>query len=437
MVFSLFDKALVAALVVLVAFYIALAFIRPDAIQPPGDVERWRTKALAKQKASRHDPAPLTQDYVAGAVGAIRPDAVAFEPRAYIFGGRPEVVVEDPWVPIVIRIPAEGPPPEPVERPLPESVAGGEIRVGDEAVARAQWARPGVLRVEGVGSGQTHVEVWQGGARRGRIEVTVRAVPVAKPMLGPPGGFGVAQGQGQVEVTWGPAAVMNAVVTEYRIYKGEGEGPLELYIRVPVPDEPGGEEALPVLTADGTRAEVAVTLRGDQFVLIDPDVAGGVLYRYAADAVGRDEEGNELVSEQIGPESVEVEEPFRIEFYTRAPDAIAVAVSVFHTDEEGGGRWVKHTFGRGIRRGDPVGWRVAEVALPGAREKLTNVDFSTGYVVLDILNGERRIGGQKEIRDAAGETIELQQREETQQKVLLIDERGRIKSLWPSVRGRE
>jgi len=246
------------------------------------------------------------------------------------------------------------------------------------------------------------------------------------------------QRQGQVELAWAGSRTTKATVLKYRIYKGESAKELEPYVRVLIPEKIDPEKGLPAVRIAGGKPAGTVKVKGSTFVFDDADVDGGVRYWYAADAAGQDNEKKQpLASARSGLVSVEVTEAFKISFFTLAPDFVAIVVLVFHDPDPGDdepGQNVEYMFRRGVTRGQFVGWKIAQVRVQ--KKVLKNVDFSTGYQILDIVNGERRIQVLQGPEDADGAVVK-REREEKRQKLLLINARGRIKVLWPSVHGQK
>ena len=92
--FQLFDKVIVAILVLLALFYVAAAVIKePDVVFDKGEVEALKAKIETTQLGSRHERQELKTDYLSATVGSFRPDLAGFEPRPYVMGGKPKVIV--------------------------------------------------------------------------------------------------------------------------------------------------------------------------------------------------------------------------------------------------------------------------------------------------------------------------------------------------------
>jgi|GEM_PF-5238928 len=442
-VFRFFDKVLVLVLGILALFYVLSVIIsKPPVVEDPVLVESWVKKIQQTQADSRHEETPLTTDYVTSVIGEFHPDFAAVEPRDGIFswsGGGPRPP-RDLLPPVIkLRKPFGKGPGEPFAQRVPASFAGAEIQVADEAVVEVRWseAEPSALRLTPLGQGTSEVALVKDGKVL-KTNVEVEVAQADTPVVLEPVDFMATPEQGRVRIVWRPALVAYAMLTEYRVYKGEGEGDPGLWLRVSLPAEMSDGARLPTVVEKTGKPGPVVAWTDDRFSLTDDDIDADVQYRYAVRAVGKDKDDAPISGSLAGPVNVRVEEPFRIEFRTLSQDAVTLVVSVFHApegDEEG--MWVTHSF-LPVERGSPVGWKVAEVRPPGTTRRFTNVDFSTGYQVLDILNEQRRIQKEDEIKDRdTGEVVGVRQHEETRQKVLLINERGRIKVLWPNVPGRE
>ncbi len=440
--FKLFDKIILGALILLTVFYVAFAILRkPHSVVDPAHVRSLIGKIEQTQAKSRHTQFKLDKDYLSSTVGGFRPDIAGFEPRPYIMGGGKAEVHVAQGQPVKLLTPLEGRHPKAVRRKAPRHLHGAEIRIRDPRVVKVEWSDQelGTLVFTPLKkSGHTTVEVIQAKKTRWHVSVTVRVQSERKPRIGAPPRVDVAAGQGQVELSWARSPATNATLNEYRVYKGEKEEELKLYLRVPVPDELPARSVLPSRRPDGEPGP-DVVFGGAFFRLQDRRVAGGVPYWYSVEAAGKTNKQQLLVSDRTEPVRTQVEEAFKIKFYTYSPDAVGkMVVSVFHQPEVGHGRWLDHSFVT-IKRGQEVGWVVHELRLPDENLLLKNVDFSTGYQVFDILNDQRRINKDKEkpIRNSEGEVIGVRQHEETRQKVLLVSRRGRIKVLWPAIRGQK
>jgi len=436
--FRLFDKVIVIILVLLALSYVAAAIIKkPDVVFPKDHVEGLKTKVREAQSKSEHKRRRLTTDYVSETVGSFRPDLVGFEPREYIMGGKPDEPPIPELGPISMEIKKDQPPPS-AEKTY-EKYANAEVSVDAEKIVNVEVLKkaPLVLRLLALGKGETKVRLLKDGKEVAYISVRVWSIIPVVPRIFAPR-MAAKQRQGQVELTWAGSRTTKATVLKYRIYKGESSKELEPYLRVLIPEKIDPEKGLPaVRIADGEPAGT-VKVKGSTFTFDDADVDGGVRYWYAVDAAGQDNEKKQpLASARSELVSVEVTEAFKIRFFTLAPDFVAIVVSIFHVPGDGEpGRNVEHVFRRGVTRGQFVGWKMARVRVRGQKEALKDVDFSTGYQILDIINGERRVQVLQGPKGADGVAVE-REREEKRQKLLLINERGRIKVLWPSVHGQK
>ena len=457
-VFRVFDKVIVAILVLLMLIYVAVAVIRvPAEAINREDVAKLKASVLAKQKRSSHTAKPLTEDYLSAAVGAFRPDLAPFEMRL-----GPGVMPPHTYPEQALKRIAQGP-----AIPAPFKVnaehAGIEIRVADKKIVKAAWDagknRKGIVLLVPLWTGtqdpeKTEVELIN---KKGHVVAIIPVLTTAElqpPTIFPPK-VAAQHIQRKVRIMLSKSLTIDAVVTEYAIFKGESPDKLEPFARIIMPDGAGpkagpkaepkaepnagpkadpkaGPEADPkakpsVVRADG-KPGGTVEVLPNGLALIDSDVDGGVRYSYAAEASGRSTQKDRETLKSLRskpPVSVNVPEAFEIKFYTLSPDNVTVIVSVVHALPVGGGLRVERAFGRGVVRGQAVGWKIAELKVPGQKDKLKNVDFSTGYQILDIVNEERA---------PAPQARNAREREEKRQKLLLINERGRIKVLWRSVR---
>ncbi|MFH1730597.1 MAG: hypothetical protein ABIF82_02970 [Planctomycetota bacterium] len=436
--FRLFDKVIVVILVLLALSYVAAVIIKkPDVVFREEMVERLKAKVRDAQEKSEHKRRQLTTDYISETVGSFRPDLAGFEPRMYVMGGKPDTPPTPELDRISMEIKKEQPPPS-AEKTY-EKYANAEVSVDAGKIVTVEVLKkaPLVLRFVALEKGETKVRLLKDGKEVAYISVRVWSIIPVVPTIFPPR-MAAKQRQGQVELTWAGSRTIKATVLKYRIYKGESAKDIEPYLHVAVPEKIDPEKGLPaVRIADGKPAGT-VKVKGSTFAFDDADVGGGVRYWYAIDATGQDSEQKQpLASARSGIVSIEVTEAFKISFFTLAPDFVAIVVSVFHDPGDGEpGQDVEYVFRRGVTRGQFVGWKMTQVRVPGRKEALKDVDFSTGYQILDIVNGERRIQALQGPKDADGAVVK-REREEKRQKLLLINERGRIKVLWPSVHGQK
>ena len=456
--FRVFDKVIVAILVLLTLMFVAVAVIRtPAKVVDAKEVQRLINTVRKKQERSVHTIKPLTQDYASSTVGAFRPDLTAFRFRIDIDH---RIVTYEKQK--LKRIAGAAPVTKRFE--VKAEHAGLEIRVADKTIVKSVWAKDekGILLLTPLETGtskdeNTEVEL----IRKDRV---VAVIPVLSEFKGrqDPTIFAPSVAAQHVDrkvrVELGKARTIDAVVAEYTVFKGESPKTLEPFVRVIMPDgsDPDAKPSV-VRAADGQPAgKIEVLPVG--LALMDGDVDGGVRYWYAAKASGKSKTDDKLLkSGRSEPASVDVPEAFKIRFYTLSPDHVMVVVSVLHTPPDGGpARELEHSFRRGVVRGQVIGWKVAEVKVAGQRDRINNVDFSTGYQLLDIINGERRIRKEQPVQPRpapeprpadngaaapepaprpAPRAVNVREHEEKRQKLLLINERGRIKVLRPSVHG--
>ena len=436
--FRVFDKIIVAILVLVTIIFVAAAVIRkPEKVVDTDEITRLKGVVMATQKRSTHTVSPLTQDYATATVGAFRPDLQGYKMQRGIDFGKPHLY------PKQVFTRKEAPQRPRDVRVKPEHV-GAEIRVVDGTAVKAVWSQgknkkdivllTPITPVDTPEPVSTDVQLIKRGGTVAVIPVLVNPKEVRDPEIEPPQ-LTVAHRQRKVKLVLTRSGTRDAIVEQYTIFKGESPNALEPFIRISVPPPVGPDadgEVTVVRVADGKPAG-AIKAVPPRFEFMDSDVDGGVRYWYAADAAGKDtrKKREPLKSKMSKPVVVNVPEAFKIKFYTLSPDHVMVVVSVMHAPPDGAAlQHVEYTFRRGVVRGQAVGWKVARVKLPGRRGVVRNVDFSTGYQILDIVNGERRVN---KVRPAGGGAV--REDEERRQKLLLIDERGRIKVLWPSPRG--
>ena len=434
--FKVFDKAIVAVLAVLALYFVVSAFVK----EPADPINRQMVDRLidqAKQKRARstHRLTALDRDYLAATIGGFRPDSAGHTPRRFIFGEEPGVAIALDWKrPMTVVKSREGVT-SPVERKIPDEAAGAQIRVGDMKVVRVELQKEAIL-VHPLTEGRTVIEfLKKDGQSLAKIDVEVKLRGEELPRIYAPPRFAATPGSGVVNLRWLPARKSgNAKVTEYRIYRSEQEEKQELYLRVPIEAgaEPGA--SLPTVRPDKSPGPPAV-LRPGGFGLKDPDVQGDVDYWYCVDAAGTTEDGKAKVQSARSPGvRVRVAEPFTIEFHTRSPQIVALYVSVRVVDPKGeDGKLITLTHQFQVECGQPVGWKTSDVTLPLKRRvrwrvdgKEQLVDFTTGYQLFGILTDERRVKWPKGKRG--------REQEEKTQKVLLINDRNRIKVFWPTRR---
>lgn len=476
-VFSTFDKAIALVLALALVVYIIVVFSRGQQGGNLVELQKLLENIENIQRNSVHQPSVLDKDYLTQTIGGFRPDIEGAVPRQYIFGGSPTTKDPEAWkLPASFQIQEEEPAPGPVERDVPPMLAGCEIRVERPNAVKAEWAkdRPHILIISAVGAGSSTVELIHAGKTYGPINVNVAFLGKPVPTVSTPVQFTVTAEQGQTVLSWRASAASFSTVTVYRIYRGEKSTALTPYLAVQVakkrpakqialpppppppppsggvvkggPQEPKGGpasgasqgtgspaappppaseqyEEVPTVAPDGTPGPM-VKFDGATFTLNDRQVLGGATYYYTIQAVAVDKYKKALTSAKTEVKEVLVEESFKIKFFTLSRTSVKLVISVFHVPEQGPGSWVEQSFVM-IERGEPVGWKMADVVVPGQNIHLKNVDFSTGYQVLDILNDEPRA---KE--EDSGDDKQVQ---ETRQKLLLINDKGRIKVLWPEL----
>ena len=433
-IFQMFDKVIVAVLAILAIFSIAKAVIKvPEPDRAPQLVKADKARISKTQEGSRHKPKELTVDYLSGTVGQLRPDVTGFEPRPYIFYPR-QKVLDDSWKqPVDLMLGAIG---NIAKRSIPEDWRDAQLSVVDPTIVKFTFSTDKVTGTyQGLKIGSTLVRFAKG-ALSVEVRVTVKPEPVREPALSAPVAVAAAASKGQVQISWQASTPTNAVLTGYRIFKGEDGQAESLYLKVAVPEPLPDPPVLPTTRPDGEPGP-DVTVQGDGFLAPDPEVQGGVTYAYTVQAEGhaKADPKKSVISPKGGPAKVKVVEPFKIKFEPRStePPIIAITIEKFVVTTPGKpGVRVAYTFQR-VERGQPVGWVVPEIVVRdgGKITRLKNVDLSTGYQVLDILNGQRRAGAEVQVKNANGEVIGVRQPEEKTQKVLIISSRGRIRVLWP------
>jgi hypothetical protein len=436
--FQMFDKVIVAVLAVLALYYLAMTLVQErGGGERPEDVKQKLEQIDRKQQDSVHQKTPLEADYLTRTVGEFHPDARAVRPRPFLLGGSRGVVVptKDPYRDLALKFVPGAQEQTPATRELPDEHADGSPEVADPAVARAE-IRDGTLSVWPVGEGETAVRVLRAGALLGRLVVRVQRPAERPPEILAPKGLTAVAVRGQVQLKWRAAETVNARVTEYRIYKGEEPTALKPYVRILIP-ETGPLPLLPSILADTMKPGPRARHADGQFQIEDARVTAGVTLWYALDATGKSrEEEKTVTSERSGPVAVLVKEPFRIRFHSSfTRDTVNLEVEVLHEPAEGDAP-VRLRKRFRVQPGQLVGRRVPEHREPGTG-RFRNVDFSTGYLVLDILGSERRITEERVLTDpATGEVIgKAQQADRDLKKVLLINERGLIKVIQSGPEG--
>ena len=416
-VFRMFDKVIVAALLFVAVIYFAIEFTREQVkVIDPATVDRLLAELDKKERSASHKETPLVTDYMTGTMGGMRPDLTAIEPRDGIFG-RPAKPVPPFPTDIKLTLPPPPAPAKPFETDLSSDDAACDAKVPDDKIAKARVDKDKrLLRVDPVGPGRTRLQMLRGQDVVHDIPVVVELVDV-EPKIGPPRQFAAAPGQGQVELSWETPDLTEATVKEYRVHRQEPGRNEQLLVRIPVPAplEPGAQ--LPTIGADGKPGAPA-THKAGRFSLVDPTAQGGIMYNYTVLAAGVDKKAKVLEGPRAGPVSVQVEEPFKITYIHLSSIMAAVVVEVFHVPAGGGAaRTASSTFH--VRPGQPVGWKVKDV------------DYSTGYQVLDILPDERWFKEVPKGKDEAGNPVLVQEEQQPYNALLIINERGRIKVLRP------
>jgi hypothetical protein len=437
--FQMFDKIVVAVLVLLTIFYLAITFVEePKVTIDRAEVDRLIGQIKLKQDAFKHKPTPLVVDYLTAAVGDFHPDASAVRPRDSFFTPKRKDDSVDPPLPSSIVL---------IVRPgdtrlsfashsCPKKLLGSEVKIaaGGEQLITAVLEN-GRLKITAklgiAANGKTQVQLVKDGKVGATVEVNIKFVPdVAVEDIPAPKDFIAKSNKSQVPLTWKAAVPNNATIKRYVVLRAEGERPAVPYVAVPIPEKLEKNKELSALyVADNTPAP-SVFWDGTWFVLVDQRLQGGMTYTYQVRAEGIGTRTKKTIEGKVSkPQIVKIVELFKLRFFSLGRQAVTIEVSKVHTRKDGESVAVFHRF-TPVERGQSVGWKLPRVSVPN-EVAAKNVDLGTGYQVLDILNNERYI--RREDKDADGNV--KRQWENTQQKVLLIGERGRIKVLTPSQAG--
>ncbi len=437
--FRVVDKAIVALLALLAIVFVGRALLaRPVPEVSPADVEARIENLLRKQEASSYEMPPLDKDYLTASIGELRPDIKVSQVEL----PAPERPVAPPDARQVatVRLSLDEPD-ETVDVELVDQEWDAAVHVQHPDIVEAQIiTAEQVLRLTPRSAGRTQVTL-----RRADEIIVVVPVTVAPPELrriARPPRFSVAVQDARARLSWGQPEAVNAEVHEYRLYRRAGDESPVLLLRAVVKDVDLDPEVVPpdgivleTRAADQTPLPDPVVFKDRTFIYQDRDLVPSVDYEYVLFAVelGPGDEPT-VTSEQAGPLPVQVEEPFQIEFITASADRASfyVTTTVPHLDpdqegedEIGEPRMVEVRARFAVRPGQPVGWQLSRhVERRPGRSVLRfdePIDFSTGYRLLDVLPRQTwvrvRAGREYERRDP---------------KALLIDQRGRIKVLWPA-----
>jgi len=439
--FQLFDKVIVAILAILALFYGAKAFIeKPAQDDTAGTIKTLETRVLQQQEGFTHDRRELLKDYLTETVGGFRPDIVGVDlgGKHHLFGGPRKI-----WRTSVKLVKLLEAPAKPTDCVIPPECAaeGVKDQMAPGGVVTYQLDRAKrLVRLSPLREGGTVIQFLRDGKPVGRIDVTVSAEAEKERSISVPAEFAAVAGQGRAELSWGPAKAVEATVTQYRIYKAKdpnqlAEKELQPFLVVSVKGELKADQVLDTSRTDGDETPPAV-FDGKRFRLADPDVEREVTHWYAVDAAGTAKDGKVALASagKSRPVSVKIVEAFEdIEFQSWASDLALLVVyvqwEVGEDAKEGEPAQKKERvrldYKFQVERGQPVGWPVPAVILRGKKpRRIPNVDFSTGYRLLDILDRQARV---KKI-ERRGKVVQIQ--EENRPKVLLISERGRIKVFW-------
>lgn len=437
--FRWFDKVLTVLVALLTLLYIGREILRqPPEGAGPEDVRRDIEVLKQKQSDAQHRRTVLTADYLSSTIGELRPDATSTNARRNFFTPRegPVQPTKNFFKPQHLTRRSEVPEPEPMLREMGAEHRGAEIVVGDKSVVRVVWADGDPPRLEftplAVADANTTVKLLKDGVELGIIEVTVTVMGEERETIGPVPDLAAKPGPGRVHVSWGVASGTNASVDMYELYKSENRETPVLYMTVAVPADAQEGAVLEGVRADGA-VPLKVTFAERRLSVEDVDVPGGVVLFYWVKAVGTGRKGSRVEAPMSSSVGVEIEEAFEISVGRGSSgDRVWLSVTVFHKMPAGEGVRVTKSFM--VQPGQQVGWRVAEYVDRTRGLRLKDVDFSTGYWVFAVLPNERVSGPEREILQGA-KVVGVRQSESRQQKVLLINGRGRIKIFPPGNRG--
>ncbi len=440
--FKVIDKAIVALLALLAIIFVGRALLdRPEPEVSPADVEARIENLRRKQEESRHEIPPLDKDYLTAAIGDFRPDVAVSEVEL----PAPERPVAPPDARHLetVRLSLDELD-DPRDIELVDEEWEAQVHVQHSDVVDAQIITDErLMRLTPRSAGRTQVTL-----RKDDEIIVLVPVIVAPPerrRIARPPRFSVTVEDARARLTWEQPATVNAEIDEYRLYRSANDESPALLLRAVVKDVDLDPEVVPpdgivleTRAADDTQMPQPVVFKDRAFTYRDRDLAPNVDYEYVLFAVelGPDDEPA-VTSEQAGPLSVHLEEPFEIEFITASADRATFDVittvkppeserdPALENDEFDEPTPVEVRARFHVRRGQPVGWvKSRHIERRPDRTVLRfdePVDFTTGYRLLDILPRQTwtrvRSGRKYERRDT---------------KALLIDQRGRIKVLWPA-----
>lgn len=435
--FRWFDKVLVAVVALLTLLYMGGSVSRqPPQEVGPEEIQRDIESLKEKQGTAQHVRTVLTADYLTASIGELRPDATSVDARRSFFTTRegPVQPIKNFFRPQYLTRRSDGPEPAPTLREMEAEHRGAEIIVGDTSVVRVTWAEGEPPRLEftplAVADANTTVKLVRDGAELGVIDVTVKVVGEEPETIGPVPELTVKPGQGRVYISWGTAAGTNASADKYELYKSENREKPTLYLTVAVPADAQDGAELETVRADGEPSPKAA-FADKRLSLEDTEVPSGVDVFYWVKAVGTGKRGGQVQGPMTGSVSVQIEEAFEIALGRGSSgDRVFLNVTVFHRTAQGERLRVTKLFM--VQPGQQVGWKTDHFDRT-RNLRLKDVDFSTGYWLFAVLPNERVPGVEREIIQG-GKVVGVRQSEDRQQKVLLINARGRIKMLSPGTR---
>ena len=252
-------------------------------------------------------------------------------------------------------------------------VAG--LRVSDDTMLHAAKGRErGRITIRALKVGAGTVDVWDEDGNRESLRVTVTAKPVIREFLRPPIALSAKAAHGYVDLTWRRDAKTNVTIVGWNVYRADAHtgktekiapsgGPLSLV------SAPAAKDV-----RDDGATETTIRFR-------DETVAPDTRYRYAVTTVGKLARRKDAV-ESARCEPVEAATPadVRLSFRGGASDIAVVKVEKWFRDQ-----WVSEMFH--VRRGQAIG-RPAVVRVD---EQRVSIDFSTQQILVDIVEGRRKV----------------------------------------------
>jgi hypothetical protein len=432
--FQLFDKVLAAALIVVALFYVAMKVIEePRQIVDEEVVQGYLDTIERKQKDpqfSAHKPRTIEKNYLYASVGDFRPTIEA-RPVVRPFVFSQPVGAPPPGPPVVQNIVLQMGTRETDKQRLDKRLANARVSVADPKVCKATVVGR-VLEVTALAPGRTTVTLKRQDAKDVTGTVVVRPKQEAIVRIDPPGPVSAEAAQGRALLQWGASRSMNATVTGYRILRATGDDEPAPYVEFTQPEKLEDKAEIPTVRVADRKPGPPVTWAEGRFSFADSAISIGEEHAYVVFATGKGKGGQPLVSAPSEAVKVGVPEPFTLKFFTRARDRVTIAVTVPHRTKEG--EIVPTTEEFLVTFGQEIGRIVGEHYDREKRSRFKNVDFRTGYQVLDILHDQPYIYKTQQMGDPDGEQW-VRQSWRVQQKVLLINKQGRIKVLTPAARG--